>query len=184
MKPRQLTALEARRTLANRMVPTVDRLRQMLTRYGLRPYNVFLAWHYWTGKERGEGYEKECKRIALVPNPKVEDLSSVALNPFSAGVVPIGTVRLSRISGAYTADVLMGRMLPKEHEDHIPEKWVFFWEIVEDGRGDDPPLRQKYRPLSQPMRRAGEVDWTIILERVSEDLDRNGEPKTDVDEAP
>ncbi len=178
-KPRQLTPIEARRTLANRLIPTVDRLRQRLTTFGLRPYNVFVVWTKWTGKERGEGHEVECKRIAIVPNPKVEELTSITLNPFSAGLLPVGTVRVSGISGSYTQDLLSGLTLPKKQEEEVPEPYSFFWEIVEDGRGDDPPVRSKFRLFATPFRRAGQVDWTVLLERISEDLKRDGCPNTD-----
>lgn len=172
-RPRLLTRQEASRTLVNRLVSRVDRLRQRTSvRFGLRPYNVFLIWERWTGTERGEGDEIEVKRFPIVPTPKVEDLTAISLSLMSGGVLPTGSLRLTRISGTLTTDMLMGKMLPTPHEDHIPEQWEFFYEIVEDGRGDPDPVRAKFRPFSVPFRRAGQVDWTIILERVSEDRDR------------
>lgn len=179
-KVRPLTALQARRTLAHRLGPRVDRVRQIATNLGVRPYRVFLTWERWTGRERGEGKELLVRRTEILPTPKVEDLASVTFTPFAIGMIPVGSLRVSRISvAAFTQDLLTGKMVPKEHEEHIPEPYEFFYEVVEDGRGDDPAARQKYRLLSAPYRKAGGVHWQIVLEKVSPDMGRDGNPAVD-----
>ena len=166
--------MEARGTLVNRFVKLADRLRQLNTKFGLRPYRVFLVWSKWTGEERGEVNEVEALRIEILPTPKVSSLDSVALNPMSAGIVPVGSLRVTEVSGAFTQDVLMGKKLPVLHEETIPEPWEFFYEVVEDGRGDPEPVRSKFRLMSTPFRNAENVEWNVTLERVSEDRDRKG----------
>lgn len=198
--------------LAQRLAPTVDRLRQRLTGFGLRPYLVFLVWTRWTGLERGEGEEVELRRAPIVPNPKVEDLTSLTFNPFSAGVLPVGSLRLSEVTTRLTADNLLGKLVPPQSyfdgcrfqgagrqlapealgqspadsighsppalPSHVHEPNEFFYEVVEQVPGAQ---RSKFRPFSQPFRRAGKFDWTIVLERISEDRDRRARSNVGVD---
>lgn len=174
-RPRPLTPIQARRALAHRLSPRVDRLRQFATKFGIRPYRLFLTWSLWSGTERGEGEERVVKRVEVLPTPKVTDLTSQSLAAFSGGVLPLGSVRVSEISAAtMTLDVLTGRMYPDAHEDHVPDGVSFYYELVEDGRGDPQPLRAKYRPAAVPFRDAGRVQWVVVLERVSEDNQRDG----------
>ena len=98
--------------LAQRLQPTVDRLRARMTRFGLRPYQVFMVWTRWSGIERGEGAERELARIEIVPRPKVDDLTRVSLSPFSAGILPVGSLSISEVSGMLTADNLRGYAVP------------------------------------------------------------------------
>jgi hypothetical protein len=176
-RPRPLRHGEAGRTLAHRLATRVDRLRQFSTRFGLRSVRAFLVWTKYTGEERGEGREVEVHRVEMLPTPKVSDLSSITLNPYSAGVFPVGTVRLDLISAAFTREQLMGRELPASEQPNtaIAEPYDFFYELVDDDRTTQNPLRAKFRPLSAPARREGNVCWSIMLERVSEDRTTQGQ---------
>ncbi len=179
-KPKPLTPEEAKRSLANRFGPRADRLRQLNTKYGMRPQRVFLVWTKFTGDERGEGRENEVRRVEILPTPLVTSLDAIALNPFTAGLIAMGSVKVSEISMAcFTADMLRGRTSGK---DIIPEPVSFFYEIVEDGRADAEPARQKYRPASQPVLVPGDLHWLITLERISEDRDREGKSRLGPDE--
>jgi hypothetical protein len=180
---RALSPHEARRTLANRLGPLGDRLRQIATNLGVRPYRVFLTWTVWQGGgpvERGEGTEKLLQRIEILPTPRVQSLDSLSFSLAHAGVIPIGSFRVDRITERLTEDVLLGKAFPwnplpfgeSPQEKHIPEPYEFFWEVWEDGRGDDPPKHSRFRPMNRPMRRAGKLDWTIMLERASIDRTR------------
>ena len=173
-KPRPLTAGEAKRTLANRFGPRADRLRQFSTKFGIRPYRCWLVWTKWTGTERGEGKEVTVKRVEILPTPKVTDLTSQALSAFTAGVLPAGSIKVTEISATLTQDQLTGKAYPVNHEDAIPEGVSFYWELVEDGRGDPEPVRAKNRLASVPFRAASMVQWVAMLERISEDANRDG----------
>lgn len=197
-----LTADEASRTLVARLQPRVDRLRDIPTRFGLSPYNTYLVWTRWSGGERGEGTERILKRTQILPSPRVEDLTGISLQLFSAGTIPVGSVRVTRISGSYAQDVLMGLTVPPDPlgsrasfiagkgkvdpsalsvaADEVVDPYEFFYEIVEDGRSNQgrEARRTRFRPLSNPFRRASEMDWSILLERVSEDMQRDGNPRT------
>lgn len=165
---KQLTPDEARRTIVHRQQKHIDRARQQLVKIGLRPYNVDLVWVAWTGDERGDGYEKIIKRISLVPNPVVVDLTSINMSVVATGVLPVGSVRLEKVSACYTSDALLGRLAeaPKA-------RFEFYYEIWEDGR-TGPSDRMKFRPSSTPYRDL--YGWKISLERISQDGTRDGKP--------
>jgi hypothetical protein len=199
-KPRPLSPERARHTLAHRLAPRVDRLRQFATRFGIRPYRVFLTWTRWSGQERGQGSETVIGRIEILPTPKVVSLDNVRAQFFSGGVLPVGSLRLSGISALYTQDQLTGLAVPPDAdfiEDNdpprrrsaaivsaspkpslksLPEPLDFYWEVHEDGRGDDPPQHNKFRLAAWPSREAGNVQWVCMLERISVDELRDGTP--------
>ncbi len=203
-RPKPLTPNEARRTLAHRFGPRVDRLRQLSTRFGVRPTRVFLTWTQWSGKERGEGDETILLRVELLPTPRVTDSAALTRRPWSGGVLPEGSMRVDRISVQLTQDNLAGRVMPM----NLPPSYYahrsspgepvggtsfsptsnpqrdFFYELVEDGRGDDPADRQRFRVLGRPWRDAGNVQWAVMLEEASETTNRSGEPQVADDDAP
>jgi hypothetical protein len=143
---------------------------------------VFLTWTKFTGDERGEGQEQVLARVELLPTPKVSDATGIMRMPYSAGVLPVGTVRVSLISVKFTFDQLTGRRIPGRSDNvPIPEPIDFFYELVEDGRGDDPAERQRFRVLGIPWLDEGNVGWTVLLERSSEDFARNGTSQIGID---
>lgn len=100
--------------LVERLQPTVDKLRQRFTSFGLRNYVVLLVWTRWGGLERGEGHETILAQVPILPRPKVIDLTSVSLSAYSAGLLPVGSVRVEEITGQLTEDVLMGKQIPPQ----------------------------------------------------------------------
>lgn len=173
---RPLTIPQARASLANRLTRAVDNARQIATRLGARPYRVVLVWTRWAGRnvERGEGREVTVREIEILPTPKISSLDGVSFSIFHAGTVPEGSIKLTEVSTSYTFDELSGHMIPGRHEDQIPQPFEFFYELREDGRGDPKPGRQKYRLLSFPTLDAENAQWTLMLQRISEDRDREG----------
>lgn len=169
--PAPLTPTQAKKTLVAKFGPKIDRIRQLATKLGVRPYRVFLVWEQSSGLERGSGTMTEAQRLEILPTPRVDSLDAVMLDPRFAGSLPVGSIRVSRISSSFTEDLLRGK---RDHKS-IADDVSFFYEVVEDGRGDDSPVRMKYRLATTPMRRAGKVDWLIVLERISEDSSRSGQ---------
>jgi hypothetical protein len=169
-----LTVPEARGSLANRLSRTADRVRQVATRLGARPYRLVLVWCRWTGDVRGEGEMQTFREMEILPCPKVATLDSVTFSVFHAGTIPAGSIKVTEVSTRYTFDELQGHMAPELHEDVIPQPWTFFYELREDGRGDALPIRQRFTLLTVPTRDAENVQWTLMLERRSEDRDREG----------
>jgi hypothetical protein len=170
---RSLTALQAKATLAHRLARVGDAVRQLNTTLGIRPYRCFLTHTRWTGTERGEGEELLVRQVEILPTPRVDSLDKVAFSLFAAGTLPVGSIQVSEISaGSFTEDELTGQMVPVPNEDEVPGPYVFFYEVVEDGRGDPNPVRNRFRLLTKPFRRAGKLDFTVMLEREDYDRDR------------
>jgi hypothetical protein len=167
-----------KRTLVQRFVRVADNLRQLNTQFGARPYRTFLVWTKWSGGARGQGDEQVLLELELLPTPKVMSMDGVAFSIFHAGTLPVGSVKLTEVSMAYTNDQLTGHLVPGlGHVDQIPSPYDFFYEVREDGRGDNPPQRLKFRLLNFPTMDAENVQWTLMLERVSEDRGRDGQSK-------
>lgn len=175
-KIRPLTPGEAKNSFAQRFAKVGDRLRQLNTNFGVRPYRVFLVWEKWDGSERGEGETHPVAECELLPTPLVQTMDAVSLDPRSAGILPIGTLRISEVSiDRYTRDRLWGLDIPGVGRfDHIPPLYSFFYEVREDGRGDCPPWRMKYRLSNEPHRMADQLMWQFAIERISEDRERDG----------
>jgi hypothetical protein len=174
----------AKTTLAARFGPLADRLRQLNTKFGIRPYRVFLNWTRFSGDARGAGSETLVQRTEILPTPKVASLDSTTFSMFHAGTVPVGSVKISEISvSSYTEDILRGldpnaipafsQMVPQGQvsllDTGIPQPFDFFWEVVMDDRGGENPVRFRYRLLNKPFLLAGSVMWTVMLEKTSED---------------
>ena len=98
--------------LAQRLAGRADKYRLMYQQFGLRPYNVFLVWTRWGGTERGEGNERETRRVLITPSPKVQDLTAIALQANSAGLLPVGSVRISQVTTTLNLENLLGHRLP------------------------------------------------------------------------
>lgn len=166
----QLTPAQAVRTLAQRVAGAQDRARQRMVRLGFRPYNVDLVWSKWSGDERGAGYESVMKRTPLVPNPVVVDLSTVSMSAVATGILPMGSIRIEKVSACFTSDQLLGRLLG---EGGTPEPYDFYYEVYEDGRSGT-AQRMKFRPSSHPNRK--KYGWQVVLERIIGDAKRDGTP--------
>lgn len=176
-RPRPLNPFEAKRSLANRLGPTADRLRQFATKFGIRPYRFFLVWTVFDGEERGEGTERELARIELLPTPKIGELTSLQEAAFSTGTLSTGVLRLDKISLKFTTAALRGLEIPTEGQKlNMPPKVDFWYEMREDGRGGDTPIPLRFRLNGEPFRRAGSVSWSVLLERQDEATQVDGEP--------
>jgi hypothetical protein len=170
---RPLAPGQAGRSLASRLAPVADNLRQLNTTFGVRPYRVFLTWTRWEGTEIGEGYEVLKQRIELLPTPLVKENMRYA--PWHGGVLQEGAIDVSEVSVvAYTEDILRGldpKLIPgldlMGANPTIPEPWDFFYEVVQDGRGGKMPERPRFRLNGCPFLKADSQEWVMTLERTS-----------------
>ena len=192
----------ARSTLVHRLTRRADRLRQLYTRFGTRSRRVFLVWAESTGSARGEGAEVVLARRELLPTPRVTDATAISRRPITIDMVPDGSLRVDQVScGAYTEDNLRGRKIPSDvgqdplrplpesrslaidpADPNVPQPIDFFYEIVEDGRGDDPPARSRYMLLSTPWRNETGLYWAFFLQPQSGAFDRDGRSLRDADD--
>lgn len=186
-RPRPLTPQQAKRSLANRFGGTkqrpglADRLRQLATKFGIRPTRVFMVWTTWTGETQGEGTQHILHEVEILPTPKIVDsASSILRDPRSAGFLPTGSIIVTDVSVTWTQDELEGRVLPGGQPIDT-RKCDFFYELREDGRGDNPPTRERFILAATPSREAGFVRWNLYLSRSSEDRSRAGQSQYGVD---
>lgn len=202
-RPRPLPdPMAARGTLVHRLTRRADRLRQLYTRFGTRSRRVFLVWTQSTGSTRGTGSEIEIARREILPTPQVSDASSLTRRPITIDTVPEGSLRVDQVScGAFTEDHLRGRKIPADvgqdplrpqpestalvrdlSDPNVPQPFDFFFEVVEDGRGDDPPTRGRYSLLSVPWRNETGMYWGFFLQPQSGARDRFGNSLRDADD--
>jgi len=176
-RPHPLQPFQAKQSLANRLRPTVDRVRQIATDVGVRNYRVFLVWTTFDGESRGEGTERELARVEILPTPKIGELTSLGQNPYAQGFTAVGSLRLERISAGYTESQLRGLEVPGRGQVlNVPSNIDFWYEIREDGRGQDQPVPTRYRLASSPYRAAGRVAWSVMVERQDEATQLDGLP--------
>ncbi len=166
-------------TLAGRLVPVADRLRNLLARTGVRIYRVYIVHAYWTGPRRGVGKQIITSRREILPIPRVRDLNAVRRNLASSGLYEEGDLIVDQISGKYTEDDLTCRT-PDNVAPAIPRtslKTVEFWYEVQENRPSTPPppIRRFSPPAATPMLSRSGLSWTIVLTRQAEDRGRRGE---------
>lgn len=166
-----LTASEYSQTLAAKLVPCVDKIRQLNTNFGLRPYRVFLVITEWTGQRRGQGVERVLSETELLPTPKIESFASLNLQLMSAGLEEVGDLRISEISPKYTGEQLLGR-----HTDNteLLKNQGFRWEVVLYKQGNE-PIRRSFVPKGLPDFMPGRVQWAVSLTRLRSGVDRDSE---------
>ncbi len=186
--PRPLSDREANTSLVQRLAPRADRLRQFATRFGVRARRVFLVWEQWGGVERGEGYRSEIARVELLPTPRIADASTMLRRAFATGTLDDGTLRIDQISvSVFSEDHLRGLRIPATQgnaggvtdgtldEPKIARNVDFWWEIVEDGRGDEPPARRRFRLAGVPWRSESGLYWAVSVEAAGDGRRRDGD---------
>src|SRR5579885_2777860 len=97
----KVTAAQIRGSLARRFVPLADKLRDLLTKFGLRTYTVSVVRIRWSGMERGSGFPEVISTMLIEPTPKVADLTSLEEIVQPVGVSESGEILLTQISGTY-----------------------------------------------------------------------------------
>ena len=94
-----LSQSKATRTLVRKLSPTVDRLRQIATNLGVRPYRVFLVRTRWSGEERGEGQEVVYDEREILPTPRVKQVSNLMRYLTEVGVGEQGELKVRADEG-------------------------------------------------------------------------------------
>lgn len=165
-------------TLAGRLVPVVDKIRNLNVRLGVRPYRVFLVHAIWTGGKRGIGQREIHSRLELLPVPRVRDVSSVSRNLRATGTTEEGDIVIDRISVKYTEDDLVGKTPDLRDPDHrrTSRPDVEFWWEVEESRPSSPrpSIRRFSPPARVPALSPGRLEWRVTLTKQAGDRNRNG----------
>jgi len=138
----------------------VDPLRNLLTRFGLRHYEVRVIRIRWSGGERGTGEPYLDLNLLLEPTPKIggASLGALAESVEGVGVQEVGQITVERISTAYSEANLRGLL---RGELRHPADAEAYWEITFFGEGQ--PYRRRFNVATVPGRHT--FGWTVVLER-------------------
>jgi len=171
----QLNGMDLSRTLGRRLINTVDRLRDIPVRFGLRPYEVHVIRTRWTGGERGVGYEAVIYDEAILPTPLITSLDGVSRVVNIVGLDEIGTVKLEQVSGRYAEGFLSGT---DENGNPQDPDTQFYFEVQfpTPGTISDGAPRRRFFPASAPSYDASRFMWTLTLERSHADRRNDGSP--------
>lgn len=171
----QLNGIGLSNTLARKLIGTVDRLRDLLTQFGFRPYEVRVVRTRWTGGYRGEGQEVVIWEEAILPTPLISSLDGVAHVVNAVGLDEIGTVKLSEVSGRYAEGFLTG--VDEEGNPQDPDT-QFFYEVIfpTPGQVADGAPRRRFFPANAPTYEATRFQWSLTLQRSHVDRRSNGMP--------
>ena len=169
------TRMDLGGTLAQKLIPIADNVRNLYTRFGLRTYKVRIVRVRWSGGKRGRGVAHVSSTLDILPTPRVQDLSALTEVLEPIGVDESGVLTVSEISGRYTDDQL--RYLSDDGDQPGPDEEVFY-EIEypqPDGYGGD--VIRRFTLRGAPDYSASRYQWTIRLERSQEDRTRQGDPR-------
>lgn len=170
-KYQPLTPTEYQHSLARTLVGTADDLRDLYTRFGLRPYRVRIIRTRWTGGSRGVGEEYLTWSLEIAPTPLVSDLTSLQEVLQPVGLDEVGSLQLSEVSGRFSDENLRG--LDVDGTPPADDEQVFY--EIEFPRADGKPgEKRRFFLRSAPHYRADSFEWVVTLERAQENRDRRG----------
>ena len=159
----------SRRSLADSLGPTCDRIRQIATDLGVRPYQVFLVHWRWPGK-RGLGRPVETSRIEILPTPRVQDMLNTTFAASAFGQTEGGGLFIDRISQRFSEADLLGTT-PDMADPVRPQTSAgnveFFWEVRERRNTCPPTKPRRYVPSGVPMLNRTGLHWRVNLTKQS-----------------
>lgn len=168
------TVEQIRGSLGQKLIPVVDRARDINTQLGLRPYRVHLIKTRWSGGKRGRGVEQLIWDQEILPVPLVVDMRSLTENVSPVGVEESGIVQLQKISGRYTEEFLLG--IGKDGNPVSGDENVYF-EIEFFRRDGRPSEKRRFIHDSAPTYNPTSVEWSVSLVRAIENRGRDGSPE-------
>lgn len=160
-------------SLGQRLIPVVDGARDLLTKFGLRPYRVKIIRTRFAGPRRNVGPETVIHELDILPTPLVVDLSSLTEEVTVVGREESGSIQLQKISGRYTEETLLG--VGPDGVQVAPNECVYY-EIEFFRRDGGPSEKRRFIAASAPMWNATSVEWSITLVSAIENRDRDGSP--------
>jgi len=124
-----------------------------------------------------------------VPRPRALDTAEQAkrtlVDQISAGAYTIDQLRGLEIPGIMpeAPRASRGEYVEGTAEDPKTDPQIdFYYELVEDRRGDPEVDYDRYRLLGGPDRKEGSLYFSVNIERASEDDDRQGLPQAEKDD--
>jgi len=161
-------------SLARKLIPVVDRIRDLYTQLGARPYRVWIIRTRFAGQRRGVGVEQVTHELELLPTPLVVDLRSLSEMVTPVGVNEQGIVQLQYISGRYTEEQLIG--VGPEGSPVASNETVYY--EIEFFRADGGPSeRRRFRLDSAPQYNSTQFQWLVTLGSTIENRARDRVPE-------
>lgn len=166
------TALQFGKTLAQKLVPVADRLRDLYTKFGLRPYKVRVVRIRWTSGQRGVGAPVVESTLDLLPTPLVLDLTTMTEIVHPIGLDEVGIIAVSEISGRFTDGQL--RAMDTRGQPPGADEEVFY--EIEFPRPDGSIDKRRFYLRAAPHYFASKFYWQVRLEKAHPDRQANGDP--------
>jgi len=157
---------EVRASLMSRLVPSIDKIRQIATDLGLRPYRVYLIHILWSGDRVGDGHPEEISRREILPTPRIRDMSATTEVLSQFGRVEEGGILVDRISAKFSEDDLMGAtpdLIDSDSPRTGKRNAEFFWEVQENRPGCPNPPPRRFAPAGAPTLMRGGLSWRLPL---------------------
>jgi hypothetical protein len=170
-----VTGLQLAKTLQRTLLPVADKLRDLLSVFGMRPYTVKIVRVQWSGGSRGLGMPNLIpgSEFLLLPTPKMTDLAGVQEIVQPVGLDEVGSILVTQISGQLTEEQLRGI---DDDGTPIPNDQEIFWEVEflrSDGLSGQ---KRRFQLRAAPQFFAGKFQWQVTLEKAHEDRARDGQP--------
>lgn len=162
------------KALGQKLIPVVDRVRDISTQLGLRPYRVHIIRTRWSGPRRGAGVEVVIHDMELLPTPFLVDMRSLVEQITPIGMNESGVVQLQKISGRYTEDQLVG---VGPDGGQVAANETVYYEIEFFRPDGTPAEKRRFTRDSVPTYNATSVEWQVTLVNVLEKRGRDGEPR-------
>jgi hypothetical protein len=162
------------KTLAQKLVPVADRLRDINTQLGTRAYLVRIVRLQWSGGRRGVGREFVVSDIPITPTPLVRDLSPLLEELTPVGLNETGTLQVTEISGRFTEEILLG-IDPTGNEPDDNEQVLYEIEFPRPNGQDS--VRRRFGISAAPTFQPTQFQWTLQITKVDEDRTFLGDPQ-------
>ena len=170
-----LNGMDLSRTLARRLISTVDNLRDLMTRFGLRPYEVRMVRTKWSGGERGLGQEFVVFDEPILPTPLILGMDGITRIVQPVGLDEVGGCQLSQVSGRYAEGYLTGR---DSEGNPVDGDTQYYFEVVFPTPGEvaDGAPRRRFYASSAPLYDPSNFEWRVSLQRSHSDRRNDGSP--------
>lgn len=165
---------DPRNTLVKKLGPTADKLRDLVSQAGLRPYRFRIIRERWSGGKRNQGVPEVTSTFEVTPTPKIADFNSLTEDLTPVGLDEVGEVQVSQISPRFTEDQLRG--YGENGEPPSPDEEVFYEiEFLPTGSRQE-SIRRRFTLRGAPMNFPGRFEWVLRLARSRPDRRRDGSP--------
>jgi hypothetical protein len=165
------STLQFGKTLAQKLIPVADRVRDLFTKFGMRPYKVRVVRVRWSSGQRGVGTPVIEAALDLLPTPLVQDLTTMTEIVQPIGLDEVGVISVSEISGRFTDAQL--RVMKEDGQAPGPDEEVFY--EIEFPKPDGSSDKRRFYLRAAPHYFAGKFYWQVRLEKAHADRQENGD---------